>query len=69
MVHTVGVNQLATLMQLVSDEALAQRPAGDVILERLLEALLIEALRSGGKTDTSAGLLRGLTDEWIAITL
>ncbi|WP_340146699.1 helix-turn-helix transcriptional regulator [Halomonas sp. PA16-9] len=40
-----------------------------MVLERLLEVLLIEALRSDGKTDTSPGLLRGLTDERIAIAI
>lgn len=69
LVHVRGVDRLATLMQLVGDEARAQRPARDVVLERLLEVLLIEALRSDGKTNTSPGLLRGLTDERIAIAI
>ncbi|MGY6564626.1 MAG: AraC family transcriptional regulator [Halomonadaceae bacterium] len=69
LVHVRGVNRLATLMQLVSDESRAQRPARDVVLERLLEVLLIEALRSGGITDTSPGLLRGLADERLATAI
>lgn len=69
LVHVRGVNRLATLMQLVSDEARAQRPARDVVLERLLEVLLIEALRSDGKTAPSPGLLCGLTDERLAIAI
>ncbi len=69
LVHAQGVNRLATLMQLVSDEARAQRPAREVVLERLLEVLLIEVLRSGGKTDSSPGLLRGLTDERLAAAI
>ncbi|WP_229359083.1 AraC family transcriptional regulator [Halomonas salipaludis] len=69
LVHVRGVDRLATLMQLVSDESRAQRPARDVVLERLLEVLLIEALRCGGKTDTSPGLLRGLADDRLAIAI
>ncbi|MBS3666402.1 AraC family transcriptional regulator [Vreelandella boliviensis] len=69
LVHVRGVSRLATLMQLVSDETRAQRPARDVVLERLLEVLLIEALRSGRKTDAAPGLLRGLTDERIAVAI
>lgn len=69
LLHVQGVNRLATLMQLVSDEARAQRPARDVVLEHLLEVLLIEALRCEGKTDTSPGLLRGLTDERLAVAI
>ncbi|MER8422053.1 cupin domain-containing protein [Mesorhizobium sp. M1329] len=40
-----GEPRLATLTQLVGDETLAQRPARELVLERLLEVLLIEALR------------------------
>ncbi|WP_148253399.1 AraC family transcriptional regulator [Aidingimonas lacisalsi] len=69
LVHIRGVNRLATLMQLVSDESRAQRPAREVVLERLLEVLLIEALRSSGQTDTSPGLLRGLADERLAAAI
>jgi hypothetical protein len=44
-VHVRGEARLATLVQLVNDEARAGRPARDVVLARLLEVLLIEALR------------------------
>lgn len=69
LVHVRGVDRLATLMQFVSDESRAQRPARDIVLERLLEVLLIEALRSGGEPDPSPGLLRGLADERVAIAI
>ncbi|MGO2240721.1 MAG: AraC family transcriptional regulator [Halomonas sp.] len=69
LVQVRGVSRLAILMQLVSDETRAQRPARDVVLERLLEVLLIEALRSGGKTNAAPGLLRGLTDERLAVAI
>ncbi len=67
-VHVRGAPRLATLLSLISDEAHGQRPGRDVILMRLLEVVLIEALRA---TPTSAqpGLLRGLADERVAVSL
>ena len=61
-----GEPRLAIIMQLVGDETRARRPARDLLLERLLEVLLIEALRSGGETASGPGLARGLTDDRIA---
>ncbi len=57
-----GDARLTALVQLAIDEARSQRPARDVVLERLLEVLLIEALRSSSNAVTSPGLLRGLAD-------
>jgi hypothetical protein len=53
----------ATLVELVSDESRHQLQARDVVLARLLEVLLIEALRSTAGTTASPGLVRGLADE------
>ena len=54
LVHVRGEPRLATLVQLVREESRTARPAREVILERLLEVLLIEALRCqatpGGST-------------------
>ncbi|HEX8611586.1 MAG TPA: AraC family transcriptional regulator [Telluria sp.] len=69
LVHVRGEPRLATIVQLVADESRAQRPARDVILARLLEVLLIEALRSSAGTAASPGLLRGLADERLALAL
>lgn len=69
LVHIHGINRLGTLMQLVNDESRAARPARDVVLERLLEVLLIEALRATKSTNASPGLLRGLADERLAIAI
>ena len=44
-VHVRGEPRLTTLVQLVRDESRAQRPAREIVLARLLEVLLIEALR------------------------
>ncbi|ORM71636.1 AraC family transcriptional regulator [Pantoea rwandensis] len=65
-IHIRGESRLATLVQLVMDECRAQRPARHVVLERLLELLLIEALRSMPICNTSPGVMRGLADERLA---
>jgi AraC-like DNA-binding protein len=64
-----GEPRLVTLMQLVDGETRAQRPARELVLERLLEVLLIEALRCGVGTAVSPGLSRGLADERLAAAL
>ena len=69
LIHICGEARLSTLAQLVAEEAHALRPAREVILARLLEVLLIEALRSTASTEASPGLLRGLADERLAQAL
>lgn len=65
-----GEQRLATLTQLVGDETLAYRPARELVLERLLEVLLIEALRCGSEIQNApAGLARGLADDRVAAAL
>ncbi|MGO4352493.1 AraC family transcriptional regulator [Rhizobium sp. RAF36] len=64
-----GEPRLATLMQLLGEETRARRPARELVLERLLEVLLIEALRSGTETTAAPGLSRGLADERLAASL
>ncbi|MEM7462932.1 MAG: AraC family transcriptional regulator [Pseudomonadota bacterium] len=64
-----GEGRLATLAALVRDEARADRPARDVVVEHLLQVLLIEALRSSTQTNITSGLLRGLADARIAPAL
>lgn len=61
--------RLATLMQLVGEETRGRRPARELVLERLLEVLLIEALRSGTQASGSPGLSRGLADERLSAAL
>lgn len=68
-VHVRGERRLSTLMELVRDESRERRPARDVILARLLEVLLIEALRSTAGIAASPGLLRGLADERVAAAI
>lgn len=64
-----GEPRLATLVRLVVDESRERRPAREVILARLLEVLLIEALRSTAQTSASPGLLRGLADPRLAAAI
>ncbi len=59
-VHVCGERRLTTLVELVNDETRANRPGRDVVLARLLEVLLIEALRSTTGPASPPGLLRGL---------
>ncbi|MEC9243451.1 MAG: AraC family transcriptional regulator [Pseudomonadota bacterium] len=61
-----GVQRLGALARLVRDEARAERPARDVVLEHLLQVLFIEALRSVTDTGEIPGLMRGLADERLA---
>eukprot|EP01034_Spumella_vulgaris_P018236 gene18236-23286_t len=49
---------IAMLVQFVREESREQRPAREPVLARLLELLLIEALRSTGGTNASSGLAR-----------
>ena len=62
LVHVRGESRLATIVQLVSDESKEQRAGRDVVLTRLVEVLLVEALRSTPGSTASPGLLRGLAD-------
>jgi len=69
LVHVRGEQRLATLVQLVREESREQRPAREVVLARLLEVLLIEALRSTAGTNASPGLVRGLGDSRLAAAI
>lgn len=68
-VHVRDEPRLSTLVQLLGDETRADRPARDIVMARLLEVLLIEALRSHAITAASPGLLRGLGDPKLALAL
>jgi AraC-like DNA-binding protein len=69
MVLVRGEKRLELLVQMVGEETRAQRPAREMVLERLLEVLLIEALRCGAGTAATPGLAHGLTDERLAAAL
>jgi AraC-like DNA-binding protein len=66
LVHVRGVERLALLVRLVGEEASERRAGRDLVLTRLVEVLLIEALRATPGEDAPPGLLRGLADARLA---
>lgn len=69
LLHVRGIERLPLLVTLVRDESLAQRPGRELVLSRLVELLLVEALRSSTGDAAPPGLLRGLADERVAVGL
>jgi AraC-like DNA-binding protein len=69
MVVARGEPRLATLMDLVGDETRKARPGRELVLERLLEVLLIEALRCGSGPAAMPSLARGMSDERLVAAL
>jgi AraC-like DNA-binding protein len=67
--HVRGAGRLPVLVQLVGDEASERRSGRDLVLSRLVEVLLVEALRSTPGEDAPPGLLRGLADPCLAPAL
>ncbi|WP_447761384.1 AraC family transcriptional regulator [Sphingopyxis panaciterrae] len=63
--------RLGRLIELLAEECAADHPGKDLLLRRMLEALLIEALRWQGveKDGAVAGLLNGLRDPALARAL
>lgn len=68
-IHVRDESRLTMLTQLVMDECRAQRSARDIVLTRLLELILIEALRSILIRQACPGVMRGLADERIAAAI
>lgn len=69
LVHVRAQRRLTTLVELLNEEARGARPGRDAVLARLLEVLLIEALRCTAGPAAIPGLLRGLADERVAVAL
>jgi AraC-like DNA-binding protein len=69
LVHVRGEPRLTALVELLIDETRGQRPGREEVLARLLEVLLIEALRSVEGPAASPGLVRGLADARLAAAL
>ena len=67
----LAADRLSVLLAALSDEALADRPGRSLVLNRLLEVVLIEALRHGATKigEGERGLLAGLADVQIARAL
>lgn len=69
MIHLRGIPRLAQLVRLLGEEAGRDDMCRDLILERLVEILLVEALRATPHDAAQPGLLRGLADLKIAAAL
>jgi AraC-like DNA-binding protein len=65
-IHVRGAERLSVVVRLVAEESNEQRSGRDLVLTRLVEVLLIEALRSTSREDAPPGLLRGLADARLA---
>jgi len=68
-VHVCGVDRLSIFVRLVRDEAISERPGRDLVLGRLVEIMLVEALRMTEGETAPAGLLRGLGEARLAVAL
>jgi AraC-like DNA-binding protein len=66
MIHIHGVERLSTLVRIFGEEAGEACDGRELVLARLVELLLIEALRTARGRDAPAGLLRGLADARVA---
>jgi transcriptional regulator GlxA family with amidase domain len=69
LIHVRGVERLSVLVRLVGEESSASRSGRDLVLTRLVEVLLIEALRSTSGEGAPPGLLRGLADARLALAM
>ncbi|WP_140630559.1 AraC family transcriptional regulator [Methylibium rhizosphaerae] len=64
--HVRGSERLPQLVRLVREESLERRPGRELVLTRLVEILLIEALRTAPGEQAPAGLLRAMADKRLA---
>jgi AraC-like DNA-binding protein len=69
MIHLRGAERLGTLVAMLREETGAERPGRDLLLARLVEILLVEALRAVGDDAAPPGLLRGLSDPRLAAAI
>lgn len=69
LVHVRGVERLSVLVRLVGEESGGLRAGRELVLTRLVEVLLIEALRAAPGDDAPPGLLRGLADVQLAAAM
>ncbi|MGE6782698.1 AraC family transcriptional regulator [Ensifer adhaerens] len=69
LMHLRGIDRLSTLVRMVGDEARDERPGHDLVLARLVEVMLVEALRTIQGESATPGLLRGLADARLAAAI
>jgi AraC-like DNA-binding protein len=68
-IYARAQGRLIALVEMIQEETQSDRAARDMVLGRLLELLLVEALRSAESTMAEPGLLRGLADPQLALAL
>ena len=61
--------RLATLVRMVDEEVQRRDPGRELVLMRLVEILLIEALRTGQHGAPAQGILRGLADPRLSVAI
>lgn len=66
LLHVRGVERLSVLAKLIREESLERRPGREHILTRLVEILLVEALRASPGEQAPPGLIRALADNRLA---
>lgn len=69
MIHLRGAERLTALVAMLREETGAERPGRDLLLARLVEILLVEALRAVGGAEAPPGMLRGLGDPRLAAAI
>jgi transcriptional regulator GlxA family with amidase domain len=69
LVHVRGSTRLSQLVQMVGEESADRQPGSEFILSRLVELLLVEAMRATTADGAPPGLLRGLGDAGLARAL
>ncbi len=69
LLHIRGEPRLSMIVHLITDEARTQRPARELILARLLEVMLLEALRSAAAEAAPRGIARALADPRLALAI
>jgi AraC-like DNA-binding protein len=68
-VHVQGAGRLMHLVRMVGEEYRDRKPGSEYMLSRLVEMLLVEAMRWTSADNAPPGLLRGLGDERLAMAL
>jgi AraC-like DNA-binding protein len=68
-VHVRGSTRLSQIVGMVGEESADAKPGSEFMRARLVELLLVEAMRSASTASAPPGLLRGLSDERLARAL
>ncbi|MFP8965203.1 AraC family transcriptional regulator [Pokkaliibacter sp. CJK22405] len=68
-IHIRDDRSLINLVKLVGEEAREDYPGRDMVLQRLIEVMMIMALRAAPKLSPNPGLVNGLHDPKLAVAL